>query len=311
MGKLQHFVGRFYLRPWAEGEKLYCLQDDKVRRDNIRNLAAENYFYRLQELIPEDVEFLRRFIEDSPTALRSAHEQLIEAFAQPYVAKREFERLGLADSYQVKKIDEMIIELNEKFHTGIEEDFRPYLASMISGDLSFLKSTDEDAIRFYRGLAVQYARTNHVKKMETIMDRRRFELYKRIANPLVHILANNVGFSLFAIRNQLTVVLINNSTELPFVAADQPVINISASPKQKTPPTRFDLYYPVSPTVAMMLIEPGGDLLSGDSSVSRDFVEMCNLRMAAHSYRQVFSNSQDSLALIRDMLPSYMSCFPG
>jgi hypothetical protein len=91
MGKLQHFVGRFYLRAWAEGERLYCLQDHKVRRDNIRNLAAENYFYRLQELIPEDVEFLRRFIEDSLTALRSSHEQLIEAFAQPYLAKGEIE----------------------------------------------------------------------------------------------------------------------------------------------------------------------------------------------------------------------------
>jgi hypothetical protein len=126
--------------------------------------GRQELLLQIQELIPEDVEFLRRFIEDSPTGLRSSHEQLIEAFAQPYLAKRELERVGLGESDQVKKIDEMIIELNEKFHTGIEEDFHPYLASMISGDLSFLKSTDEDAIRFYRGLAVQYARTNHLKR---------------------------------------------------------------------------------------------------------------------------------------------------
>jgi hypothetical protein len=52
MGKLQHFVPRFYLREWAEDEKVCCLQDNEIRRDNIRNLAAENYFYRLQELKP-------------------------------------------------------------------------------------------------------------------------------------------------------------------------------------------------------------------------------------------------------------------
>ena len=53
----------------------------------------------------------------------------------------------------------------------------------------------------------------------------------------------------------------------------------------------------------MILVGPSGDLLPKDSFVSKEFVEMCNLRMAAHSYRQVFSSSPDSLALIRDTLP--------
>ena len=310
MGKLQHFVGRFYLRAWAAGEQVYRLQAKEIRRVNIKNVAAENYFYRLQELGPEDVEFLRMFISDSPAGLRASHEELIEAFTLPHIAKRKLERLGLADSEHMGQVNNTIIELNERFHTGIEEDFQPYLTRMISGDLAFLNST-EDAIKFYRGLAVQYARTNHVKQTRIIMDGKRLAFYKRIANPLVHIVAINVGFGLFAERKQHTITLLDNSTEVPFVTGDQPVINASASPKQTTPPARFDLYYPVSPTRAMILVGPSGDLLPKDSFVSKEFVEMCNLRMAAHSYRQVFSSSPDSLALIRDTLPAYMSCFPG
>ena len=53
----------------------------------------------------------------------------------------------------------------------------------------------------------------------------------------------------------------------------------------------------------MMLVEPAGDLLPNDSHVSKEFVEMCNLRMAAHSYRRVFSSSPDALTEIRTHFP--------
>jgi hypothetical protein len=89
MGKLQHSVPRFYLRAWADREKIYCLQDNEIRNPNIKGVGAENYFYRLQELSPEDVDFLREaIIKDSPEGLKASHEQLVDAFVVPYLAKR-------------------------------------------------------------------------------------------------------------------------------------------------------------------------------------------------------------------------------
>ncbi len=149
-------------------------------------MGAENYFYRLRELSPEDVDFLEGFIRNSPKGLRASHEQLVRAFTLPYLAKRRLEALGLATSKAMAEIDRTIIELNENLHTNIEEDFRPYLAAMISGSLSFLEDPKE-AVVFYRGLAVQYTRTNHIKQTRVIMEPKRFELYLRIANPLAHI----------------------------------------------------------------------------------------------------------------------------
>jgi hypothetical protein len=180
---------------------------------------------------------------------------------------------------------------------------------MISGDLSFLGDAREAAL-FYRGLAVQYARTNHIKKDTTDNGTsKRLALYTRIANPLVHILATNVGLSLFADRKRYTILLLDNATGVPFITADQPVINIAAGPKETAPPAKFELYYPLSPTKAMFLLEPSSDLFPDSSSVSETFVHLYNLRMAAHSYRQVFSNSPRVLESVRAELTAYMSCF--
>jgi hypothetical protein len=60
----------------------------------------------------------------------------------------------------------------------------------------------------------------------------------------------------------------------------------------------------------MLLVESSADLPRGDSSVSETFVRLHNLRMAAHSYRQVFSTAPQPLESIRTELPVYLSCFP-
>jgi hypothetical protein len=308
--KLHHYVPQFYLRAWAREEKVYCLQGGKILHPNIKNVGAENYFYRLRELSSEDVDFLREaIIRDSPEGLKVSHEQLVRAFTVPYRTKRKLEASGLATSEAMAKIDWMIVELNENLHTNIEEDFQPHLAAMISGNLNFLEDAKEAAV-FYRGLAVQYARTNHIKQTRLVMEPERFERYLRIANPLVHILATNVGLSLYADRKRHEIMLLDNATNVPFVTADQPVINIAAGPKDTTPPVKFELYYPLSPIKAMLLLDPSSDFLPGDSSVSETFVHLYNLRMAAHSYRQVFSTSPRALESVRDELTAYMSCFP-
>jgi hypothetical protein len=308
--KLHHYVPRFYLRAWAVRDKLFCLQGGEILDPNIRNVGAENYFYRLQELSSDDLEFLREaIIRDSPEGLKAAHEQLLCAFTVPYEAKRKLEASGRATPEAMAEIDRAIIELNENFHTAIEDDFKPYLAAMISGCLDFL-DVPASAATFYRGLAVQYVRTNHIKQARLVMDRARQELYLRIANPLAHMVATNVGRSLFVEREKHTIMLLDNASGLPFVTADQPVINIAAAPKDKEPPDKFELYYPLTPTKAMLLLEASSDHHPGSTSVTQTFVHLYNLRMAAHSYRQVFAASPEPLESLRNELPAYMSCFP-
>ena len=102
---------------------------------------------------------------------------------------------------------------------NIEEDFQPHLAAMISSDLSFLEDAREAALS-YKGLSVQYARTNHMKNARLVMQPERLARYLRILNPLVHILAANVSLSLYADRKRHTIMLLDNMTDVPFITAD-------------------------------------------------------------------------------------------
>ena len=69
--KLHHYVPRFYLQAWAQKKLIYCLQENAIFRPNLQGVAAENYFYRLEDISPEDAEFIRRkVIANSADGLR-------------------------------------------------------------------------------------------------------------------------------------------------------------------------------------------------------------------------------------------------
>jgi Terminase small subunit len=93
------------------------------------------------------------------------------------------------------------------------------------------------------------------------------------------------------------------------VTADQPVINISTNPKEFKLPAKFELYYPLSATKAMMLLESESVHLHRNRSVSGQQAHLYNLHMAAHSFRQVYSNSTAELEAIRVELAALLSCF--
>src|SRR5689334_16231928 len=95
--KLHHYVPRFYLKAWAERDLVYCLRDGEISRPNIRNVAAENHFYRLRELSPSDVAFIRKLaITDSPDTFKGLHERLVSVFSLPHIARKKLEASGNA-----------------------------------------------------------------------------------------------------------------------------------------------------------------------------------------------------------------------
>lgn len=134
------------------------------------------------------------------------------------------------------------------------------------------------------------------------------ELYTRIANVLTHIMAINVGHSWIGQHDCNQVVTLENTSEIPFATADQPAINLSANPTNFDPPAKFDVYYPLSPTRSLMVLEPNSEHLPHSASISARQAHHYNLLMAAHSFRQVYSNSQAELEAINAELPAFLSC---
>lgn len=96
--KLHHKVGRFYLKAWDEkgrdtdDAQVFCLQDGEIRTSNLKNVAAENHFYRLRELSESDVKFIRGVaIADSPKWLKPYHEKLVHSFSLPHKIRKKLE----------------------------------------------------------------------------------------------------------------------------------------------------------------------------------------------------------------------------
>jgi hypothetical protein len=313
--KLHHKVARFYLKAWdvegrdTEDAQVFCLQNDRIRRDNVRNVGAENHFYRLRELSESDVKLIREVaIADSPETLKPYHETLVRYFSLPHKIRKKLEASGNATPEQLAPVHGVIAEMNEDLHTSIEDSFKPFLASMLAGDLSFYMDPRE-ATNFFRGIAAQYLRTDLVKKAQRMRKAGEFEVFERVANVLVHIYAVNLGYSLYADREQYRIVLLENHTDVPFVTADQPAINVASNPTDTKPPEKFELYYPLSPTKAMLLVDPSSKHLPSDLSLSVMSVHVYNSHMAAHSYQQIYGSTRQILESVRADLLAIRSCF--
>jgi hypothetical protein len=309
--KLQHYVPQFYLRAWATRKKLWVLQDRKIFQSNVRNVAAQNYFYRLHDLCPEDIQFVREMaIENSPEGLKSGHEFLLNVFTLPHRAKRVLEQSDREKPEAHRLLEQVITNMNENYHGSIESDFKHHVDALIAGDLRFLEDIEQEMI-FYRGLAVQMLRTNAMKRAKAIFQPAQYETFLRVSNVVMQILAVNLGLNLYTTRKENRIVLLDNHSSVPFVTADQPIINIAANPNETAPPKGFELYYPLSPRRAMLLLEPNSSRVPAGLSVSAGTAHMYNLSIAAHSHYQVFASAPEELEAIRSELDAYLSCFPS
>src|SRR5487761_1215371 len=78
-----HYVSQFYLRPWADGERVYCLRQGHIRAIGLKDVAIERDFYQVRDLQPDDIEVIRRgVIEPSEAWAKPLHEHLLEIFAR-------------------------------------------------------------------------------------------------------------------------------------------------------------------------------------------------------------------------------------
>jgi hypothetical protein len=61
--KNQHFVWRHYLKPWLIGEKIWCFTEGKIATRRIRKIAKDIYFYKAEELTPNEKVLIWSLIE--------------------------------------------------------------------------------------------------------------------------------------------------------------------------------------------------------------------------------------------------------
>src|SRR5688572_10702991 len=108
----QHFVWRRYLAAWAKDEQITCARGRATFVANVRDVAQERDFYRLEELTAEDLYWLRRLIAKLPPESHATHEQTLHGFVMPFKLRRFVENTDVAPELHAK-IDELIQNLEE------------------------------------------------------------------------------------------------------------------------------------------------------------------------------------------------------
>jgi len=293
-----HHVPRFYLSAWAHEDRIWWSGYGKIERSELTVVGGENYFYKLQELTDEDILLLRGLIDLFPVGSKKIHGDLLNTFSLPPAMKKAMARLGILDHDAMSKLDVVITNTNEDYQTAIENSFQPYLRSMLEGNVSFFEDPAK-ASKFLYALSLQYTRTKKMKEAAIARAPQAFENIGRIWNVLSHMFAVNLGASLFLDRNSFKVILIDNDTRVPFITSDQPIINLHVDPKTMNRAERFELYYPMSPTKALLLLEQSNTMCALRSAVTAEEANRYNHLIATQAYKQLFASSEDSLKMIR------------
>jgi hypothetical protein len=315
-----HHTPREYLLPWADAdERIAWLGYGKVHRSGLTVVGGENDFYKLKHLTDKDIDKIRKIIAALPKGGRKGHEDLLRCYVLPTRLKRDLEsrivnsqrlaELAALDETQIAEeqikiteakhlLEVTISNLNENYHASIERRFWPYLASIRRRDFSFY----EDPLKageFLHGLSVQYLRTKTVKDRVSRNVELVFEDIERVWDLLSHIYGVVMGASIFADRRRFKIVVLENDTEVPFITSDQPIINMLSDPKDFSSPTRMELYYPLSPSQAMLFLEKSTPVPEISLHVSIDEAHRYNRMMLDHSGLRIFSNSEEYLLFLK------------
>lgn len=278
-----HHVWQNYLRPWITDGGLFCLQDGRVFPSGTRVLAVQTDFYKLQRLTPQDLALLKMlFGQGQPLAVRT-HGSLVGMLIAPFAIA---EPLRGSPNWPVveARLDEHASNVLEDYHASIESSFAPMLERVLAGDLEFY-ANDAECITFLNYLCTQYMRTSGIKE-------RAIELspaFERVWNVMIHITATNIGGSLYVERKRRKLVVVENRTHVPFVTGDQPAINLKGT--RPVPTERLSIYYPISPTAALLMADVDEEPLFPASGLTAEQAMALNGMIVRAAHKQVFARS--------------------
>ena len=249
----QHYVWRHYLEAWQDQNGLvFCSRNrGKPFATTPVNLMKERDFYKLSRITRADVAFIRAFTE--PSMLRESHRKFASEMARFPTANDLIQNSDRATPEEKRFALSTVTEMEEKLHGQIEQHALPILEELRQKRAEFIK-VDETAIAFFRYIAHQYFRTKGKREAigEVLSQGPDGRDYRHLQNIVCHLVAENLGSSLFLDRNEFSIAFFEVTGSSGFITGDQPVVNIMDA-GDGSEPEELALYYPLSPRLACMV----------------------------------------------------------
>ena len=263
----QHYVWKKYLKPWTENGQIFCKLNNLVFLTALENIGQKRFFYESTPLNVEEFNFIMAFCNKAhPTAKKS-----LSALLNIYMVTAG------ADEY-VKKCG------IEEFHARIESGASDIIDKLCLGNLSFFRN-DVDRNNFGFFLGCQYTRTDRMRRnvmnaplmVSTTISK------EKLSNVFSLFFADVIGNWIYS--SSKIKLLINQSDLISFITADQPIINVKEDGSYTGSVREFELYYPISPKIAIYLSEKdeGVQHLDGNS------VKAFNKLIVKHSSEQLYA----------------------
>ena len=286
--KNQHYVWQHYLRAWAHDGQVWCVRAPKRQafRTNTSNIGSETYFYRVRELDEHDIAYLKAVISQASAGeLRELNEGWLALFQMTFAARKAVADYGADTSIALRLYSELeAVEktIVERYHTGVEDKAIPILELLRAADAAFYDDVNQ-ASDFIHFLTLQYFRTAKMRNAITGTPLTVPWNPQRTWPIESFIYATNVGASLFAERKRYGISFLENNSLVPFIAGDQPVINLNRQADQD-----LCLFFPVSPTMAMVYAADRKRFPLGTSRIGKIGAETYNYLLYAKSDSQIY-----------------------
>lgn len=302
-----HYVWSHYLKSWADDKEVfYISQKGKVSSGGVKGLAKEVDFYKITPLDKEDIEYLKKWSSKSPRYLQKLHRAHLKEFVRLSKISKHISHSRGA-SKELITIDKAIQHNSlEDLHSFIEQSAIDVVSNLSQGNSECLKY-NQSMVTFCSYLGHQISRTQAFKEKTfnaihaNPMIAKTWPVYLKLFEKnwwfLSFMFGTNIGVNLYSSRACDNHMFITNNTDQPFIASDNPIINVHPSMKRLCagePPVVADFFMPLSPRYAYM-INNSSNYNHLSHSINRTEVMRLNKLMLDKSHKTVFSNSESTL----------------
>ncbi|WP_239470648.1 DUF4238 domain-containing protein [Archangium violaceum] len=190
-----------------------------------------------------------------------------------------------------QELEVQINTLEEGIHSEIEGDVVEIVDELRRGNLAVLND-DDNFVSFARFIAMQHLRT---PLMIGRMTRALLEFPQlkcnvdAIMGPLRAVYSTTMGAGIFFRRTLSQITLIDAPSDARFIAGDHPLVNLRAVEVNDEPPTELEIYYPLTPSLALILDFSGQCAGRGRKTISADDVRKYNGIIASIALEQVYA----------------------
>lgn len=301
IAKKQHYVWRKYLASWKNDPNdkdiwTALLQQNKVQKIGLMDVAQSSYFYKFEELSSDEIRFLRNYSCDLSEQVKRLADTIIFA----YEIFAQLKRKNVAGEmpkdvnfeHDVKKAE---VNSFENIQSKIEKMGQKLIGCQSIKEIEEL--AEENEIDFLCFIWVQYLRTRAMKSnvVKSLSGKQHLETIAEKCWPFFNFVVAMQMVECMLQRNDYHFIFVKNNGNVPFITGDQPVINTkSGITDDRGFVKELELYYPLSPKRALVI-----DFISGEkfSEIDIDDEYACqhNKMIYGESQIHVFANEENVL----------------